>query len=113
MPVTTSIWHPIKICSLCFDFYNDFGLFDHNTRITRSTIIRPSGAPAEIRQNKYVEDVDEKSTKGGTPIPPSDDRKSGESLDEKSDPNPVIESLDNDTAKVKLNFDLSQQSASS
>lgn len=109
VPVTTSIWHPIKICRLCFDFYDKFDLFDHNTRITRSTIIRPSGPPADFLQTKYVEDVDELSTKGGTQILPSDERKPAASLEKKSSPNPVIERFENDTTKVKLNFESNQQ----
>ena len=50
MPITSSIWQPIKICRLCYDFYDKFDLFNHNTRITRSTIIKPAVSHENLRK---------------------------------------------------------------
>jgi hypothetical protein len=68
VPITSSIWQPIKICSLCYDHYDEYDLFDHSTNITRSTIIRPAESQQNFRQNKYVEEADEMSTVAGTTV---------------------------------------------
>ena len=108
VPLSTSIWQPIKMCRLCYDYYDDFGLFNHNASITRSTIIRPVVAPADIRKTKYVEDVDEVSTKQGTPNSSVNDRKSATNLTINRSPTQGVQKLEDDAVKVKLTFDNDQ-----
>ena len=68
VPVSTSIWQPIKICRLCYEFYDKYDLFNHNTNITRSTIIRPTESSQNFRQKKYVGEIGNVSENGSNPV---------------------------------------------
>jgi hypothetical protein len=81
VPVTQSIWDSIKICRLCYEFYEPFGLFDDNAEIKRNTIIRPAETTKNFKMNRFVDDTG--STPGGTPAPKDkevDDAKRGDIL---------------------------------
>jgi hypothetical protein len=63
IPITDSIWEPIKVCRLCYHFYNKFNLFDDDTTITRGTVIRPAETTRNYRQTKYIDETYDKDTK--------------------------------------------------
>jgi hypothetical protein len=64
IPITESIWEPIKVCRHCHNFYNNYGLFDVDNKISRGTVIRPAESARNYRQTKYIDDKNKNSTFG-------------------------------------------------
>jgi hypothetical protein len=55
IPITQSIWEPIKVCRLCHDFYASHGMFYDGAKITKGTVIRPAETSKNFRQTQYLD----------------------------------------------------------
>jgi hypothetical protein len=52
------------VCRHCHNFYNNYGLFDVDNKISRGTVIRPAESARNYRQTKYIDDKNKNSTFG-------------------------------------------------
>ena len=105
VPVTESIWNPIKVCRLCHDFYGEHGLFDDDAKITRGTVVRPAESVKNYRQSQFLH-TGSTMGDGGKPnrdnsVDSKNDSKKGEHVSESKNGSGVVAGKTKDHSVIK------------
>lgn len=105
VPVTESIWNPIKVCRLCHDFYGEHGLFDDDAKITRGTVVRPAESVKNYRQSQFLH-TGSTMGDGGKPnrdnsVASKNDSENGEHVSESKNGNGVVAGKTKDHSVIK------------